>query len=156
MGKNYTAPLIDADFEKWWTSYPKKVAKGEARKAWIQTAAIRPSTDKMIKAVIVACSSEQWTKDAGMFIPYPATWLRQERWDDVHEIELAGVVNGKMWWETVTGVDAKAKEHGLQEDQFESRAAFRAAVFKAAGASPLKMVANGAPVGAHPGDPDPE
>jgi hypothetical protein len=26
--------------------------------------------------------SEQWSKDGGIFIPYPATWLNQERWND--------------------------------------------------------------------------
>ena len=26
--------------------------------------------------------TEQWKKDNGKFIPYPATWLNQERWTD--------------------------------------------------------------------------
>ena len=24
----------------------------------------------------------QWKKDAGQYIPYPATWIHQERWED--------------------------------------------------------------------------
>ena len=98
------------EFEFWWKNYPKKLAKGDARKAWKQTEKIRPSLDRLLKALVVAKSSDQWTKDGGQFIPYPATWLRGERWDDVHEIELSNVVNGKMWWETVSGIEAKASE----------------------------------------------
>ena len=26
--------------------------------------------------------TDQWKKDNGQFIPYPATWLHQERWKD--------------------------------------------------------------------------
>ena len=29
-----------------------------------------------------ALSLEDWQKDNGKFIPYPATWLRAERWND--------------------------------------------------------------------------
>lgn len=129
------------DFEEWWKNYPRKVAKGDARKAWIRTAKIRPPLANMIRALVVAKASEQWLKDGGTFIPYPATYLRGERWDDVPEIELGGVVNGQMWWDTVTGVDMKAKELGISEDQYESRVQFRAEVFRAAGVTPMKKTA---------------
>ena len=26
--------------------------------------------------------TEQWKKDNGKYVPYPATWLNQERWTD--------------------------------------------------------------------------
>jgi hypothetical protein len=35
------------DFEMFWKEYPKKVAKGEARKAWIQTEKIRPDLEAL-------------------------------------------------------------------------------------------------------------
>lgn len=105
-------PGLD-DFEEWWKHYPRKIAKGDARRAWQQTASVRPLLDRLIRAVIVAKASEQWQKDEGQFIPYPATWLRGERWDDVHEIDLAAVTNGKAWHETVAGIESKAKELGL-------------------------------------------
>lgn len=129
------------EFEQWWQCYPRKVAKGDARKAWLQTAKIRPAIDKMIRAVIVAKASEQWLKDGGQFIPYPATYLRGERWDDIHEIEMAGVVNGKMWWESVTGINQKAAELGIKEDDYESWQHFKHGVFRAAGVTPMKKTA---------------
>lgn len=77
------------DFEEFWKLYPRKCAKGDARKAWAQTAKIRPPIAQLLKAVYAARASEQWQKDSGSFIPYPATWLRGERWDDQLEVDLS-------------------------------------------------------------------
>lgn len=37
---------------------------------------------KMLKAVDVSKTSDQWTKDGGKYIPMPATWINQRRWED--------------------------------------------------------------------------
>ncbi len=135
----------DKDFESWWQIYPKKRNKGDAKKAWAQTAAIRPPVSELIKAVIVACSTEDWTKAEGQYIPLPASYLRGERWEDTPEIELQGVVNGKMWWETTAGVDGKAKELGMAwDDKAETYQQFTRRVRKAAEGvvnAPLRAVA---------------
>ena len=102
------------EFEKWWKLYPRKLAKGDARKAWKQTAKIRPPMEKLVRALIVARASEQWTRDGGQYIPYPATWLRGERWDDVHEVDMDAVKDGKAWQESVSGIETKGKELGLE------------------------------------------
>lgn len=70
-----------AEFEKWWACYPKKVGKKAALKAF-QNAQNRPRIDDLLKAIDRAKLSEQWRKDGGQFIPNPATWLNQGRWDD--------------------------------------------------------------------------
>lgn len=70
------------EFERWWSEYPRKCAKADARKAWLQTSAARPPLLTLIEATRRACRDPQWTRDAGRFIPYPATWLRGERWAD--------------------------------------------------------------------------
>lgn len=123
----------EQDFERFWAAYPKKRSKGDAFKAWRGTRERRPPVEQMLKALTVLRASADWMKDGGQFIPYPGTWLRAWGWDDVPEVRLQDVVNGKMWWETVTGVNAKAAEHGLREEDYASRASFRAAVFRAAG-----------------------
>ena len=69
-------------FDVFWAAYPKKVSKGDARKAWKQ---IQPSSELLTKMLSVlgrakTCSS--WKKDGGQYIPHPATWLRAEGWDD--------------------------------------------------------------------------
>jgi len=76
---------MDDEFEQWWSIFPKHVAKADARKAWKQTAAIRPALDELVKAVKNHAQSDQWQRG---FIPLGATWLRGERWDDVYEIKL--------------------------------------------------------------------
>jgi len=69
-------------FENFWTEYPKKFNKGDARKAWKQ---IQPSSElltKMLSALGRAKTCSRWKKDGGQYIPYPATWLRAEGWED--------------------------------------------------------------------------
>ena len=69
-------------FDAFWLVYPKKVGKGDARKAFEK---IKPSKDlagRMIAAVQTQSQSEQWKRDHGRYIPNPSTWLNQQRWDD--------------------------------------------------------------------------
>lgn len=64
----------------WYKFYPNKVGKPAAYKAWKK---IKPDTElkrKMVTMVLEHCKSKQWQKKE--FIPYPATWLNQERWND--------------------------------------------------------------------------
>ena len=75
-------PGADDRFDAFWTVYPKKVGKGDARKAFEK---IRPSKDltgRMIAAVMKQSQSEQWKRDHGRYIPNPSTWLNQQRWED--------------------------------------------------------------------------
>lgn len=69
-------------FELFWGCYPKKKAKEAARKAW---AKIKPS-DGLIKTIIADVEaksrSEDWKKEKGKYIPYPATYLNGKRWED--------------------------------------------------------------------------
>jgi hypothetical protein len=118
------------EFDQFWANYPKKVAKADARKAWLQTKDVRPDITTVISAITAACKTEQWMKSGGAFIPYPATWLRGERWDDIHEVVLPNVVNEKPWHETASGIEAKGREFGLDPSQFSTFPEFRAAVMQ--------------------------
>lgn len=74
--------LQKKQFDKFWQAYPRKVSKKEAQKSWKK---INPSLElfeKILKALEMVKQTEQWKKDNGKFIPYPATWLNQERWTD--------------------------------------------------------------------------
>jgi hypothetical protein len=71
----------ESDFNAFWTSYPRKVGRKAALKAW------HKATDKPALAVILAAverqnATDQWRKDGGQYIPMPATWLNQGRWAD--------------------------------------------------------------------------
>ena len=75
------APPSVGGFEEFYAAYPRQIAKVVARRAWIK-AKDKPPLDAILKAVEAQKASEQWTKDGGQFIPHPATWLNQERWND--------------------------------------------------------------------------
>lgn len=68
-----------AVFDKFWSAYPRKVAKGDARKAFNKVIKTVP-LHVLIDSVEKHKKSEQW-KDP-KFIPHPATWLNGERWED--------------------------------------------------------------------------
>ena len=66
-------------FETFWKAYPRKVGKDAARRAF---AKVKVPVETLVAAVEAQKSSTQWTKDNGQFIPNPATWLNQGRWQD--------------------------------------------------------------------------
>lgn len=76
-------------FDEFWKVYPRKCNKGDARKAWKQTVKIRPPLADLVKAVYQGRASAQWMRDDGQYIPYPASYLRGERWADEYEVDLS-------------------------------------------------------------------
>lgn len=74
-------------FEMFWGRYPRRVAKKEAEKAWKR---IDPSEHpKILAGVEKHRKSEDWTDNGGKYVPYPATYLNNERWTDELEGDLS-------------------------------------------------------------------
>jgi len=92
--KKNISSKVDEHFEQFWKAYPKKVGKGAARKAWGKIRPTESLTEKIIRAVETAKGSSQWQLDHGQYIPHPATWLNQERWED--ELSPAEAVPAKF------------------------------------------------------------
>ena len=69
----------EADFDAFWSAYPRKVGKAAARKAFSR---VSVPLETLLSAVERQKSGGQWTRDGGQYIPNPATWLNQGRWDD--------------------------------------------------------------------------
>lgn len=69
----------DVTFDVFWKHYPKKVGKQAALKAWKR---MKPGLQKCVDAIALQKQSDQWRKDGGQYIPNPATWINQGRWDD--------------------------------------------------------------------------
>jgi hypothetical protein len=76
--KNDSAML----FNEFWEQYPRKVAKQEALKAWEKLKPDKELFDEIMYALSAIKQTPQWTKDNGEFIPYPTTFIRQQRWKD--------------------------------------------------------------------------
>lgn len=76
-------------FEKFYELYPKKVARGDAEKAW------KKIDPKLYDEILRAVENQKKTKQLGnpekQFIPYPASWLNAMRWkDEVEKNALNG------------------------------------------------------------------
>ncbi len=126
------------EFERFWSEYPRRIAKGAARKMWAKTASIRPPIDEIISAVRAARKSEQWQKDDGAYICHPSTWLSQERWSDEHEIT---VEDAKEWYETSTGIEAMGASLGILPSTFANWPQFKDAVMRASKVQPITRAA---------------
>ena len=70
------------DFDRFWQAYPRKIAKGDARKAWHALAPDAAFVDRILDALVWQTRQPDWLRDGGTWIPYPATYLRSERWED--------------------------------------------------------------------------
>jgi len=77
-------------FEIFWKAYPKKIGKGAAEKSFKKINPSETLLQTMLAAIISASESEQWKKEDGQFIPNPATWLNQKRWEDEPAAKNAG------------------------------------------------------------------
>lgn len=79
---DHSTTLVEKRFLEFWQVYPKKVGKGAAEKAFKKTSPTQELFLTILEAVKAQCQCEQWVKDNGQFIPNPATWLNQRRWED--------------------------------------------------------------------------
>lgn len=73
---------LKASFEEFWAHWPRRVAKQAAEREWLKLKPSLTLSDLIIQAVEAQKGTLDWQKDAGKWIPYPATWLHGHRWDD--------------------------------------------------------------------------
>lgn len=73
----------DARFDRFWQLYPKKQGKGAALKAWKKIKMDKPLFETILAKVRENIDRNQnWRRNNGQFIPNPATWLNERRWED--------------------------------------------------------------------------
>lgn len=71
----------EAAFGRFWSAYPRKVGKADARKAFTRAwRKLPPMEEELILSGGLERAQAAWT-DA-QFIPHAATWLNGERWQD--------------------------------------------------------------------------
>lgn len=86
--------LLEQRFTEFWQTYPKKTAKPAALRAFKK---VNPSADtfsRMLNAIALGKASAAWKKDNGQYIPNPATWLNNRRWEDEQQSTGAGHLAG--------------------------------------------------------------
>ena len=93
-------------WEDFWELYPRKVGKKVARTAWLKL------TDKQKVAAMTALPNhiQYWKQKEtdSEFIPFPATWLNQERFEDEIDLTVKSERPKLPWYSS----DALTMEHG--------------------------------------------
>lgn len=67
------------DFDRFWSSYPKKVGKQAAMRAYKTHIKRMPPINILVEIISRQKQTDQWQRG---YIPNPATWINQGRWDD--------------------------------------------------------------------------
>lgn len=67
------------EFDQFWQKYPKKKNKADALKAWGK---IKPPIFEVMEALSWQIKSNDWQRQNGQFIPYPASYIRGGSWLD--------------------------------------------------------------------------
>lgn len=117
------------NFDDFYRAYPRKIAKADAMRAWAKM-----TPDQQRQAIeVLPNHCRYWnattTKE---YIPYPATWLNAQRWED--EIEMPEV-KAVAWWATDKGVLDMGQKLGISPRPGEELPQFKQRVvekFKAA------------------------
>lgn len=86
LGKDSIDTHVESEFLNFWKEYPKKTGKGEAEKSWNKITPSRELSEVIISSVKAHRESKNWKKEEGRFIPLPATFLNQRRYED--EIDM--------------------------------------------------------------------
>lgn len=79
----------ESAFAQFWSAYPKKTAKPAAQKAF-RTAKVNGHLGDVLADIAARSSGDDWAKEGGKYIPNPATYLNQRRWEDGAP-ELSGI-----------------------------------------------------------------
>lgn len=73
------ADETDRQIEALWAAYPRKVGKGQARRAMV--AALKVATFDVLLAAVEEYREAKLDEDM-QYIPHPATWFNGRRWED--------------------------------------------------------------------------
>lgn len=76
-----TSTASPGGFAEFWSAYPKKVGKPAAIRAF-RSAKINGHMPQVLADIQTKAGTEAWTKAGGQFVPNPATYLNQRRWED--------------------------------------------------------------------------
>ena len=77
---------IQESFNNFYTLYPKRRNKEAAHRAWKKLNLSKELVEVILKDVADKGASEEWQKQGGQFIPYPASYLNGRRWEDEKEL----------------------------------------------------------------------
>lgn len=86
---------LDRLFDLFWSAYPKRRSKGQAKKTWEKLNPDEQLVAKMVATIERAKKSVEWQKENGQFIPYPSSWLNAQGWEDEYTVTTEKGVGDK-------------------------------------------------------------
>lgn len=72
--------IDDPRFTEFWEAYPRRLGKGDARKAWTKQLGLGVDPAVMIAGALRYAETRR--NEDPEYTPYPSTWLNGERWTD--------------------------------------------------------------------------
>lgn len=79
------APDLADSFEEFWSEYPRHRNRVQAERAWYALNPDKALVVTILWSLKVFKQSEEWNKDDGRYIPNPAKWIDDRRWEDDEE-----------------------------------------------------------------------
>lgn len=73
-------------FATFYELYPRRQKRLEAEKAWRKLSPDPELQQTLMMALARHRQQDAWLRDNGQFIPLPASWLNDRRWEDEHEV----------------------------------------------------------------------
>ena len=101
--KEYTC-----SFEQFWSAYPRKQNKANARKVFDKLAPDQALLDRILAALAWQTKSADWMKDDGQYVPLASTYLNGRRWEDEPPVNTTATRPSVPKLQTV--VDEKGNE----------------------------------------------
>lgn len=78
------------DFWNVWPKHKRKVGRPQCMALW-RTGKLYECHTDVIEGLKAWANSDDWLKDGGKWIPFPAKWLRNQMWESAGAIKAAAV-----------------------------------------------------------------
>ena len=109
---------IDELFAVFYTAYPRKTGRTEARKKY-EVALKKDSAEKILNGVKQYCKEINVNKTEKQFIKHPSTWLNQQCWLDYEDIEELKLVDDYDQRMTDECYERMLRDGQITEDEFK-------------------------------------
>jgi hypothetical protein len=99
-----------ADFEQFWSCYPRRVKKGYARQCY-ERARKKATHEEIMTGLARFIAAEPWDGRI-QFCPHPSSWLNGEQWSD--EYDTPGTAIDDALLNAAKRADEEERQNGEQ------------------------------------------
>lgn len=83
-------------FDAFWAAYPpgkRKVDKAGCRRIW-RSRCLDNDAGEILAGLLMLKRDDDWTKDGGSWVPMPAVFLNQRRWEGIISAPTHSIFDG--------------------------------------------------------------